>query len=60
MRATTLIQFDDKKAGLRRIVGEEFTVSRDRFDEINATGMAKIGKPLVAEAEPKRARKGAR
>lgn len=51
MRAVTISQFDDVKAGLRRYVGDEFTCSKARFEEINATGMQKVGKPLVAEVK---------
>jgi len=51
MRAVTISQFDDRKAGLRRYVGDEFICSKARFEEINATGMKKVGRPLVAEAE---------
>ena len=54
MRAVTISQFDDVKAGLRRYVGDEFTCSKARFEEINETGMRKVGRPLVAEAPAKK------
>ena len=60
MQVTTLVEFDDKKAGVRRFVGDVFVVSKARFAEINKVGMENIAKPLVEEIEPKKAGKGAR
>jgi len=60
MKVTTLVEFDDLKAGVRRFPGDMFVVSKERFAEINAVGKQKIGKPIVEEVEPKKAGKGAK
>ena len=60
MQVTTLVQFDDKKAGVRRFPGDKFVVSKARFAEINSVGMEKIGKPIVEEIVPQKAGKGAK
>lgn len=51
MKAVCIRSFFDKKAGKKREEGEEFTVSSERFAEINST---KWG-VLVEEAPQKRA-----
>lgn len=48
MYVMALVEFDDKLKGVRRKCGEEFVVSKARFEEINSVGMEKIGAPLVS------------
>lgn len=49
MYVVALTPFYDIKKGVQRKAGEEFVVSKARFDEINAVGMEKLGAPLVNE-----------
>lgn len=49
MNVVTLVDFHDNLRGVDRKRGEEFVVSRERFDEINAVGMEHISAPLVEE-----------
>lgn len=49
MKAKVLRKFKDKKDKKLREVGEEFVVSKERFEEINST---KYGK-LVEEVQSK-------
>ena len=55
MRAITLVDFHDNAKDVDRKRGEEFVASRERFEQINAIGMEKIGRPLVGEVEEKSA-----
>ena len=50
MRVTALIDFHDNAKNVERKRGEEFVVSRERFDEINRIGEEKIGGPIVKES----------
>ena len=50
MNVKALLNFHDNLRNVDRLKGEEFVVSRDRFDEINRIGMEKIGSPIVEEA----------
>lgn len=51
MKAKTLKKFKDRKEGIVRKVGETFEVSKERFEEINAT---KNGKLVVEVKETKK------
>lgn len=51
MNAVTLVDFHDNAKNIDRKRGEVFVVSRERFDEINAVGVEKIGVPLVGEVK---------
>lgn len=51
MNVVVITEFDDVKKGVRRYPGEEFVVSKERFDEINAVGMRRLNAPLVKEKE---------
>ncbi len=51
MRVTVLLDFHDLAKGVDRKVGEEYVVTKERFDEVNAIGMAKVGSPILAESE---------
>lgn len=53
MNVITLVDFHDNLKDVDRKRGEEFTVSRERYEEINEAGDAQIGKPLVAEVKRK-------
>lgn len=44
-----LSPFYDTKEGVNRSAGEEFEVTEERFDEINAAGKAQLGADLVNE-----------
>ena len=50
MKTKTLKKFKDRKEGIVREVGEEFEVTKERFQEINGT---KHG-VLVVEIKPKK------
>lgn len=51
MRVKALVKFNDVQKGVQRKVGEVFTVSKARFEEINAVGEKELGKPLIVEVE---------
>lgn len=53
MKAKAIKPFRDKKEGVTRKLGDTFTVSAERFEEINST---KFGVLAVAEetAKPKK------
>lgn len=53
MNVVALVDFHDNARDVDRKRGEQFVVSRERFDEINAIGAEKIGKPIVGEVAPK-------
>lgn len=55
MNVVVITEFDDVKKGVRRYQGEEFVVSKERFDEINAVGMRRLNAPLVKEKEAPKA-----
>ena len=55
MRVMTLVDFHDNAKDVDRRRGEEFVVSRERFDEINAVGQERIGRPIVGEVPEKQA-----
>ena len=49
MNVVTLHDFHDNLRNIDRKVGEEFVVTKERFEEINAVGMERIGGPIVEE-----------
>ncbi len=49
MNVVALVDFHDNLKGVDRKAGEEFVVSRDRYEEINRIGNEKAGIPLVEE-----------
>ena len=49
MNVKALVDFHDNLRDVDRKAGEEFVVSRERFEEINAVGEARIGGPIVEE-----------
>ena len=53
MNVVTLVDFHDNSKDVDRKRGEQFVVTRERFEEINAVGMSAIGKPIVGEVETK-------
>jgi len=57
MRVIAICDFHDNQKDVDRKRGEEFVVTRDRYEQINAIGMEKIGGPLVEisadDPEPK-------
>lgn len=57
MRAKAIKPFVDKKEGVTRKLGDTFTLSAERFEEINST---KFGTLVVTEeaAKPKKPKKG--
>ena len=48
MNVVALVDFHDNLRNVDRKVGEEFVVTKERFQEINAVGMERIG-PIVEE-----------
>ena len=55
MRVITLVDFHDNAKDVDRRRGEEFVVSKERFDEINAVGQERIGRPIVGEVPGRQA-----
>ena len=53
MRVKANVDFHDNLRDIDRKAGEEFVVTRERFDEINAIGAEKIGAPIVDEVVSK-------
>ena len=57
MRVIAKYDFHDNLMDVDRKRGEEFIVTRERYEEINAVGMEKIGSPIVEitydDPEPK-------
>lgn len=51
MRVTVLMNFYDVAKGVDRKVGEEYVVTKERFEQVNAVGMEKVGSPILAESE---------
>jgi len=51
MNVITLVDFHDNLKDVERKRGEQFVVSKERFEEINSIGVEKIGKPLVGAVE---------
>lgn len=49
MNVVAKVDFYDIQKGIARKSGEEFVVSRERFDEMNSVGYEKLGAPLVEE-----------
>ena len=49
MNVKALVNFHDNLRDVDRKVGEEFVVSKERFEEINRIGNEKVGSPLVEE-----------
>lgn len=51
IQVKALVAFRDVKAGVYRKVGDIFMVTQERFDEINASGKAQLGRTYVAKIE---------
>jgi hypothetical protein len=49
MNVKALVDFHDNLRDVDRKAGEEFVVTRERYEEINAIGAEKIGAPIVEE-----------
>jgi len=49
MNVKALVDFHDNLRNVNRKAGEEFVVTKERFDEINRIGDEKIGAPIVEE-----------
>lgn len=49
MNVVALVDFHDNQRDVDRKRGEEFVVSRERFEEINKIGMEAINAPIVEE-----------
>ena len=49
MYVKALVDFHDNLKDVGRKAGEEFVVTKERFDEINAVGYARINGPIVEE-----------
>ena len=49
MKVKVLVDFHDNLKDIDRKAGEDFAVSRERFEEINAVGQKYIGAPIVQE-----------
>ena len=58
MNVIALIDFHDNLRDVDRKAGEEFVVSRERYEQINSIGMEKIGAPIVKETASKPATVG--
>jgi len=60
MIAMALYEFNDKRKGVRRYAGDEFTIAKDRFDEINANAEAQGLGPALKEVVKEPAKKPVR
>ena len=49
MYVKALVGFNDLNKNVWREAGDEFVVTKERFDEINKVGYAKINAPIVEE-----------
>lgn len=49
MNVVTLVDFHDNVKNVDRKRGEQFVVSRERYDEVNAVGIDAIGAPILEE-----------
>jgi len=49
MNVIALVDFHDNLKNCDRRRGEEFVVTKERFEQINAVGAEKIGGPIVEE-----------
>ena len=47
MKVVATTAFHDNLKNVDRKRGEEFVVSRERYEQINEVGMRKIGRPIV-------------
>ena len=55
MKAKVLKPFIDKKEGVTRKLGDTFTVSKERYEEINSTKFGILVKAVAEEAaKPKK------
>lgn len=55
MKAKVIKPFIDKKEGVTRNVGDTFTLSKERFEEINSTKFGVLVKAVAEEAaKPKK------
>ena len=57
MKAKVLVEFIDKVEKVNRKVGEEFSLSKERFEEINKKALAKINKKIVEEVKAEKTKK---
>ena len=51
MSVKALVDFTDKAKNVYRKAGEEFVVTKERFEEINEVGFREINAPIVEEVE---------
>ena len=51
MYVKALVDFHDNLKNVERKAGEEFVVTKERFEEINKVGLAAINAPIVEEVE---------
>ena len=55
MKAKVVKPFIDKKEGVTRNVGDTFTLSKERYEEINSTKFGELVKAVAEEtAKPKK------
>lgn len=59
MKARVLKPFVDKKEGVTRNMGDTFTMSKERYEEINSTKFGVLVEAVAEEAaKPKKPAKG--
>ena len=51
MYVKALVNFHDNLKDVDRKQGEEFVVTKERFEQINAIGMQRINAPIVEEMQ---------
>ena len=51
MNVIALVDFHDNLKDVDRRRGEQFIVSKERFEEINAVGQERIGGPIIGEVK---------
>ncbi len=49
MKAETIVKFRDLKAGRIREIGQQFTVSKERYQELEKMGFVKEAKEELGE-----------
>ena len=49
MQVTVLVDFHDNLKNVDRKRGEQFVVTKERFEQVNQVGMDKIGAPILEE-----------
>lgn len=55
IKVRAIVPFNDLLEGTYRMVGDEFAVTKERFEQINRTGEEQLGRPYVEKLVAKQA-----